>query len=750
MNIDLQSVRERAGLSQTKLGAILGLSQAQVSRYEQEPGSISWELLIKWAQALGTDLTTLMASTVPPPPPLDAGDPYVQLRYNLNLLEQYINDAPPVGQLNIPNQLPTPDDLRKQLGRYRQKPNLVLVGRFDSGKSHLANTLMGGKFLPSQYQPATKVITFVRHIDDRPAWFDEQVCILAEDFWPKDEKENQIFDLTLLDSEGWCKKHCIKAGSLKVLCEHGVHNHLRDEDREEHSAVVYVNSPLLQSCNIVDFPGYSDKSDQTSKDVKKANSAVQIADLILYTSPVNGFMNAEDFSRLGYLLRVLPTLETDFNDFPKLGNLFIVATHAAPHIPDSQLESTLEIGGSRLYKQISSTILKERSERINCPITQEDLQKRFFAFWGETPNRWERLKNELVDVLGQYFPKARQAQIDREISTLKHKVTQQIAEQIKAYEQTKSEDEQVEQRQLELDQLEKDEPERLSQVKQDRCKTHQRISELRDQTKDSFQQTYSNMVHVAAVETMIRSHYKDKREAKEYAAGYLIEQLQSNLGAIINEKSDVLKIDIDNFLGTYEEVFFKLPKLNAGSVSIPFDPKGAFIGGLAGAGGVGALAVWAASLGNLGAYILVAKFVSILSVLGISISGGVATVVSFVATIGGPITLGIGLIAAAALMGWGLFGESWQRRLAKKIVSHVKEQQVFNKFLQGVDEYWGDTAKTFDKCADAVEEKFQSYIQHIRELCSNNTTSKERIESFLYILRELTDFFAGIPWKNPT
>jgi transcriptional regulator with XRE-family HTH domain/GTPase SAR1 family protein len=747
MNIDLQSVRERAGLSQTELGAILGLSQAQVSRYEQEPGSIPAALLMKWAQALGTDLATLMASAVPPPPPLDTGDPYVQLRYNLNLLEQYINDAAPVGELNIPNQPPTPDDLRKQLERYRQKPNLVLVGRFDSGKSHLANTLMGGKFLPSQYQPATKVITFVRHIDDRPAWFDEQVCILAEDFWPRDEKENQIFDLTLLDSEGWCERHCIKAGSLEVLRQHGVHDHLRDEDREGHSAVVYVNSPLLESCNIVDFPGYSDKSDQTSKDVKKANSAVQIADLILYTSAANGFMNAEDFSRLGYLLRVLPTLETDFNDFPKLGNLFVVATHAAPHIPDSEIESTLEIGASRLYKQISSTILNERSERINCPITQEDLQKRFFAFWGETPNRWVRLKSELVAVLGQYFPKVRQVQIDREISTLKHEVPQQIAEQIQAYEQTKSE---VEQRQLELQKLEKDEPERVSQVNQGRCKIHQRISELRDQSKDSFQQTYSNMVHVAAVETMIRSHYDDKREAKEYAAGYLIEQLQSNLGAIINEKSDVLKIDIDKFLGTYEEVFLKLPKLKVGSVSIPFDPKGAFIGGLAGAGAVGALAVWAAALGNLGAYILVAKFVGLLAALGISISGGVATAVAFVAAIGGPITLGIGLIAAAAMMGWGLFGESWQRRLAKKIVSHVEEQQVFNKFLQGVDEYWEDTDKAFDKGADAIEEKFKAYIEHLIELSSNNTASKERIENLLCVLRELRDFFAGIPWKNPT
>ena len=745
MNINLRGARERAGLSQAGLAAILGLSQAQVSRYEQDPGAIPTELLFRWAQALGTDIQTLMVSAIPLPPPVDAGDPYLQLRRDLNLLEQYVTNSSPDGELNIPNKPPIPNDVIKQIHRYRQKPNLVLVGRFDSGKSHLANTLMGAKVLPSQYQPATRVITFVRHISDRPSWFQNQVGILAEDVWPRDEKGNQIFDLTLLDSQSWIERHCVKAGSLDVLRQHGVHDHLSETEIEGHSAIVYVDSLLLKSCNIVDFPGYSDQADQTSEDVKKASSAVQIADLILYTAPVNGFMNAEDFSRLSYLLKVLPSPETYSEEFPVLGNLFIVGTHANPAISGSDISSILQTGSIRLYKHINETVLAERSKSINHSIEKENLQMRFFAFWEETPRRWESLKKELVIILSQSLPKARRNRIDCEIKLLKNEVPNQIAEKICAYEQTTSE---LEQRQRELDKLEQEEPERLALLKQSRLKLQRRIAELRGNTQDSFQQTYTSLVHVAAIETMIRDRYKDKKDAKEYAASYLVEKLQGKLETYIKENSNSLKADIDEFLDAYEEVFLKLPKLNLGSVSIPFDSKGAFIGGLAGVGGVGALAFWAASLGNLGTYILVAKFVSLLSALGISIGGGVATVVAFVAAIGGPVTLGIGLIATAFSLGLALSGESWEGRLAKKIFSHFEEKKLLHKFLQGSDEYWQDTAKAFEKGADAVEEQFQEYIQHLLELCSNDETSSKKVENILLSLRELKDFFAGIPWRG--
>lgn len=752
MNIDLHGAREKANLSQSKLAAMLNLSAAQVSCYEQDPGTVTAELLGRWAQALGTDIANLIASATSPPPLVDAGNPYLQLHQNLSLLEKYTADFYPSEELDIPTKPPTAGDVRKQIHRYRQKPNLVLVGRFDSGKSRLANALMGSKVLPSQLQPATRVITFVRHSCDRPTWFQDQVGILAEDFWARDEKGNQVFDLTLLDSQSWVEKHCIKAGSLDVLREHGVHNHLSETEIEGHSAIVYVDSPLLKSCNIVDFPGYSDRAEQTSEDVKKASSAVQIADLVLYTSPIPGFMNAEDFSRLSYLLRVLPSPETYNPDFPILGNLFIVGTHAHPGISGLEVSSALQVGSVRLCKHLSETVLEERSKLINRAINLEHLQRCFFAFWEESPDRWRKLREELVLILGQSLPKARINKIDNAINLLKHEVAQEIVKQMQGYKQTVSEVQttsEAVQRQLELGKFKKKEPQRLDEMEKGRRQIHQRILELRDRTRNSFRQAYTSAVQVSAVETMIRDRYENsKKEAKDCASSYLVEQLQSALETCIEENSEVLKADINEFLGAYEEVLLKSPKLNIGSVFIPFDAKGAFLGGLAGVGGVGAFAFWAASLGNLGAYILVAQFVSLLSVLGISISGGVATAVAFVAAIGGPITLAIGLFAAAAASIWALFGESWERRLAKKIVSHFEKEQVLDKFFKGSDEYWQDTAKAFDRGANTTEEKFQEHIQHVQEISRNDEASRKKIENIVSLLKKLKDFFAGIPWEE--
>lgn len=747
MNIDLRGARERAGLTQSQLATMLELSQAQVSRYEQDPGTISTELLVRWAQAIGTDIPTLLANALPALTPLQVSDPYANLRHDLNLLEQYISAAhsselDTVKSHLTPDQLPTPDNLRLQIKRYRQKPNLVLVGRFDSGKSHLANALIGIKCLPSQYQPATRVITFVRHIDDRPTWLSEQVCILDEEFWPKDEKGNFIFDLTTLDSQERYEDYCINSGSLEVLREHGLHDHLSEDEIDGHSAVVYIDSPLLKACNVVDFPGYSDKSDEFSGDVKKANSAAQIADLVLYTSPANNFINAEDIQRLSYLLKVLPTPETAKTDFPKLGNLFIVATHASPSINDSQLEQIMKVGPKRFYKELNEFVFSERGQRIGKPITPEEVSDRFFTFWSELPNRCKKLREDLTVILEEHFPKVARHNIECEISEFKYKVPKNISNQILAYQQTIAE---IEQRRQELQQLEKEQPNFQSKIKLGRKKIHQRISELQSKSKTSFQSFYNDLLIASTLEEMIRKRYDNKKEAQEYAVGYVVEKLQTRLEVIIKENSEVLKKDIDEFLELYEEALLKLPKLNADSVHIPFDPKGAFLGGIVGLGGVGALAVWAAALGNLGAYILVAKGVSLLAALGIGV-GGVANAVAFVAAIGGPIALAVGIVAIAAFVGWALFGESWQSRLAKKIVSHFQEQRVLNQYLKGNDDYWNDTSKAFDKGADALEEKFDTYMHHLREITSNNPKVKHELELLLNKLKGLQNFFEQIPW----
>ena len=58
--------------------------------------------------------------------------------------------------------------------------------------------------------------------------------------------------------------------------------------------------------------------------------------------------------------------------------------------------------------------------------------------------------------------------------------------------------------------------------------------------------------------------------------------------------------------------------------SVHFYATRAFAAGLTGLATIGGLAFWASTLGNLGAYILLAKGVSLLAALGISVGGTAA------------------------------------------------------------------------------------------------------------------------------
>ena len=735
MNVDLMGYRQKAGLKQVDIANDLGISTEKVDAYEKAPATVPQELLVQWLQIL-------MSPPIQSLKGIDPGSPYTELYRRLNLLDQYIDSTPPIDKLDIPTPPNTPNHLRKQLKRYRKKPNLVLTGGFDAGKSHLANTMLGTKNLPVGYQPATRVITFVRHVEDRPQWCEDDVLIVNDDFWIKDEKGKLILDFLLLDDEERFEKYCIQSGSFDVLQKYGVHG--ENEDIAAHAAVVYINSPLLKACNLIDLPGFSDQPDEVSKDVEKANSAAQIADIVIYASPAKGHINGQDMLRLSNLLSLLPAPENECKNFPTLGNLFIVATHADPSISNEQLQEIPSGAARRLYKQLNEGVLKNRRELINRDIFQQDLQTRFFTFWAERPDRCQGLFNDFTNLVGEFLPQTVMSRVEREINAIKEANIDKCAKGIEAYQKTLDD---IDSRRKQLEALKENEETRKKETQEKRDNVLKLITNLKKDTHTSFKEYTNKILTVDAVEEIIRNQYDDKKEAKEGISGYLIGKIQHELEKTIKLNSDKLTPAIEDFLGSYQEALLKLPNFDI-SMEIPFDTKGAFLGGLAGLGSYGALAVWAASLGNLGGYILVAKLVSLLSALGISIGGGTAAVIAFIATIGGPIVLGIGIAAALASLAWSLFGESWQKRLAKETVKYFQEQNINDKFANGIDEFWKDTTKGFNQGADAVEKSWQQYIDHLREITSPEMDSKERIEEIIKILEELQNFFKQIPWVS--
>jgi hypothetical protein len=145
-----------------------------------------------------------------------------------------------------------------------------------------------------------------------------------------------------------------------------------------------LNAPQSQSDSILE--SVSDGivvTDQTGKITVLNNSAAQIADIVIYASPAKGHINGQDMLRLSNLLSLLPAPENECKNFPTLGNLFIVATHADPSISNEELQKIPSGAARRLYKQLNEGVLKNRRELINRDISQQDLQSRFFTFWSE-------------------------------------------------------------------------------------------------------------------------------------------------------------------------------------------------------------------------------------------------------------------------------------------------------------------------------------------------------------------------------
>lgn len=58
----IQRFRKARGLTQTEFGKLLGVSQRVVTYYESQGGSLSPELLVKFAEALGVSTDALLGS----------------------------------------------------------------------------------------------------------------------------------------------------------------------------------------------------------------------------------------------------------------------------------------------------------------------------------------------------------------------------------------------------------------------------------------------------------------------------------------------------------------------------------------------------------------------------------------------------------------------------------------------------------------------------------------------------------------
>ena len=712
-------------LTQAELAELIGVRQDRISRLEQNLDTISLEELVLLSKKTGKSLDEITNYKRDIPNKLEVKDSWNKVRYIKSTIINYIKDYSPKNNLNYESKI---EELRKNIEAIARKPRIVFSGKSDSGKSTLINALLGKEKMPTNWTPTTSIIVYVKDILDRPAYMEEELWIFKKG---KDEE----WDDTRLYDEKYCREWKIAGGNAEMLSQYGVRKG-EEYNKDIGSAVLFIDSPILKNCDILDIPGITAGIDS---DNIAASQAKLKADVLVYLSQASGFLQTEDANYLKEALEVLPPLEKiEGTGLSPMSNLFVVATHAHHINPRTDLKKICDSGCDRFTKTLPESFWKRYSSNSKKLFSEKDLRKRFFTYTTDIEDLREDFEKELKNTI-ENLPKLLENEVFNLTKEYAKSESSEMKREIENYEKLINKREDCSKL---LEEIKKNEPKRKFSLEENNRNVKNRIFDLDTETKRKFKEDFNQMLTEENIIKIIdKRGYKNKKADLEELGSYISSEIQDIYRKNLEKTTEKFKDTMDEYLVETQKSLELTNSSSGINIDLDFDFKSAFIGGLAGAATLGGLAFWASTLGNLGAYILVAKGVSVLSALGISIAGGTATATAFVASIGGPITLGI---AAALLVGvaiWGIFSDSWKKKIAKKIIEEFKKHVT--KYDEAITQYWLDTENGFDIAKNKMEEEWEKYINNLEDELYNYDINK--LKETLKNAKEVKDFFSNIP-----
>lgn len=723
---NLKNFRENyLKLTQAELAELIGVRQDRISRLEQNLDSISLEELVILSKKTGKSLDEITNYKKNVINKLEVKDSWSKVRYIKNTVINYIKDYSPKNNLNYENKI---ENLRRDIEGIARKPRIVFSGKSDSGKSTMINALLGKEKMPTNWTPTTSIIVYVKDILDRPAYMEEELWIFKKG-------KNKEWDDTRLYDEKYCREWKVAGGNAEMLSQYGVRKG-EEYNKDIGSAVLFIDSPILKNCDILDIPGITAgiESDNIA-----ASQAKLKADVLVYLSQASGFLQTEDANYLKEALEVLPPLEkTEGTALSPMSNLFVVATHAHHVIPRTDLKKICDSGCNRFTKTLPESFWERYSNSSKKLFSEKDLRKRFFTYTTDIEDLREDFEKELKNTI-ENLPKLLENKIFNLAEDYAKNESKKMSDEVIKYEKLINERDAYSKR---LEDIKKNEPKRKFLLEENNRNVKNKIFDLDSETKKKFREDFNQMLTEENIVKIIdRRGYKNKKADLEELGSYISSEIQDIYRKNLEKTTEKFKDTMDEYLVETQKSLELTNSSSGINIDLDFDFKSAFIGGLAGAATLGGLAFWASTLGNLGAYILVAKGVSVLSALGISIAGGTATATAFVASIGGPITLGI---AAALLVGvaiWGFFSDSWKKKIAKKIIEEIKKSVA--KYEDAITQYWLDTENGFDIAKNKMEEEWEKYINNLENELYNYDINK--LKENLRNAKEVKDFFTNIP-----
>ncbi len=472
---------------------------------------------------------------------IEVGSPYEKVFNKVSILKSYLKEAM---DIFTPVSKKQTESVLSAINMVAHKPNLGVMGRSDSGKSHFINALLNNDCLPAKLQPTTSAVTIIRHIEDRPAGIKDNVLIF---------KEMAVLDN--LDSLEYCsdKEKLYKSGDYNILSSEIVHDHVNGRVSEAYSCVVYLDAEILNACNIIDAPGFantdSDRGDQS--DTAKAITMLSMLDVLVYMSPVTGCMDNTDLLSLRTVFKTLPEPAQNDKSLPALSNLFFVTSHAAPHISDHDLGDLRKTAANRIhtnfYIEEGEGVLEDRGIRYGKKITPETLEDRWYFFWSSTKERREPLFSDISELLNSKMPVIIEKNINSVTLDAKEHAEEHIKNTIVEAENKLIQYEEL--LQTYQSQLEPEEKEyKLSEIEGLRHDITVMAKQTTETVITSVKKSITKNINVGQVEKIIKARFKNKNEAEKYAYSHIIERVQSNVESVFLKETVSLEQKISDNL----------------------------------------------------------------------------------------------------------------------------------------------------------------------------------------------------------
>lgn len=753
MNFDLKKLRERKGLSQAELAAVMNriwkgmhpnednhFSADMIVRMERDTSRISIDTVLILAQVFGVTLDQLLRPEFIRLPPLEPDDNWERVSLLRTQLEGLINsfDAASVSQVH----LQVLSELRTEIHRLCRKPKLACVGRPDSGKSRILNNLLGRDILPADWTPTTGAMILLKHMDDKPDfWGMETVKVFRE----RQDTDDADFNIERFDDNDYCENWCLVSGSYDVIESFGAHGN-EDNCAEVGAIIAFVDSKVLKNCDLIDLPGFNPQPAVAediydSKDSMLSAKAPGIADGFLYLSIANSFLYGEDLAMVQLLVKSMPLM--DIENVPQnnpFRNLFIIASHAGAvdHGDSTVLERICESAAKRLWSML------DEHPSIPDYATCEMLQQRFFTSETDSVELTGRLYEDLKDFV-ELLPLLQEQKVRNQLNLFFQSKAHQFHETAQHIHSV------IENRleiQSQLEAMEDGEETFYANVQEYSSKVKNHISKMHAESVTQCRRMYEQVIEAKHIIAVVDAYgFKKNQKDLQQLVNRLNAELENKLAKDLSERSNRLKPEIDGFLkecqNAYPRVKSKKIYTDASAITI-FDVGRAFAGGLTGLATFGALSAWAATCGNLGGYVLVAKAVSLLSSLGIHV-GGTAAAVSAVSAIGGPVVLGITIAVSATLASILVLGGTWKKMIGSKLVKQYQEKQVLDSLIATVNHFWKDTEDAFNTGTAEIMKAFRAQLRDCRrKLAENNSDvlkqeclSAEKTAAFLVSLTSI-------------